>query len=218
MRRAIILAIGMIAATVLFAGPVRADSDEPSTTNTTLPSGAVDIGDGFAFTAATITPLDGSAPRTLDAYHAAVFVQSWIGTAFFGQPNIIDPPATAPVSRVDVTGSWGVLSGYMVVYYATDGTSVWISFPDGQTPSPTPPASPPPPTVWFVGTQQVLDAINGTATLVPTAGVVDKPTTNKPAASKGSSSAAIWVVVVVVLLVAVAAAVFIIRRRRAVAA
>src|SRR4051794_3056489 len=112
------LTLGVVVVVGVAPASAQQDSDEPAPTATTVPANAVSIGDGFWFTDATITPGDGSPTRTFDAYHAAVFVQSWLGAAFFGTPEISNPPATAPVSRIDVNGNWGGGSGYQTVYFA----------------------------------------------------------------------------------------------------
>src|SRR4051794_153542 len=188
-------------------------------TTTTVPPGAVQIGDGFAFTGAVITSPAQPAPRMLDGYHTAVFVQSWFGDAFFGHPLIQDPPPDLPVYRVDVTGTWGSPESRQTVYYASDGTTAWLSYPQEQPVSMTPPA-PPPPSNWFVAPPRVIAAFNGTATLEPTVGVQEAalPSTTvapgeAPAASSGSSGSAIWWALAAGAVVVVVAAVLISRRR-----
>src|ERR687897_3380269 len=94
-----------VALTMLLAlaQPAHAQEDDHSdeeqpTTPITGPDGSIGIGDGIFLTGATITPVDGGEPRTLDAYQAAVFTQGFLAQAFFGPPDIKrEPPADLPV-------------------------------------------------------------------------------------------------------------------------
>lgn len=180
-------------------------------------SDAVGIGDGFYFTGATVIS-PGEAPREMDAYHAAVFVQSWLGTAFFGGDVGADPPPEVPVYRVAVAGDWGGAPGTIHVYFATDGTTPFIAFGEGLVPQPAS-ADPPPPSNWFAAPPRVIDAFNGEADLVPTAGTQQAQSTpTEPVASpgeedEGSSSSLAWVAIAgAAVLVAIW---FWLRRRRA---
>jgi hypothetical protein len=210
---------GLLLAGLLFGSAAAAQGVGGETT-TTAPAGGVGIGDDFFFTSAVITTPGEAAPRTFDAYHAAVFAQSWLGEAFFGKPTKQDPPATLPVSRVDLTGTWGNLTGTMSAYYASDGTTAWLSFPDGQTPV-NGPLNPPPPSNWFIGSENVIPAFNGTATLIPTVGANEATSIPHAAApgesrtgSSGSSSSAIWWVLVAGLIIVGVGAFIVFRRRR----
>jgi hypothetical protein len=167
MRFRSILVSVALAGTATFLSVSPAAAQDPTTT-TALPPDAVAIGDGLAFTGAVITT-PGAEPRIFDAYHAAVFAQSFIGAAYWSQPVLQAPPPTLPVSRVDVTGRWPSGDGTMAVYYASDGTTSWISWPQSAPPAPEP-INPPPPSVWWVGPPAVIPAFNGTAQLVPTLG------------------------------------------------
>src|SRR5262249_25510239 len=142
----------------------------------------------YWYTGATVTPGDGSPPRTMNALQAAVFVQSWLGQAFFGSRSS-PPPPDVPISRLDVTGQWGQgQSGYPTVYYADDGVTVYLSSPNAPlTDQPADP--PPPPEVWFNGQPRVRDAYAGTVGLLALAGTVDKPFKNSGNGTAASSSA-----------------------------
>jgi LPXTG-motif cell wall-anchored protein len=187
---------------------------------TTAPEAAVDIGGGNRFTSAVITTPGEPAPRTFSAYQAATFVQSWLAYALFGQkPTVQDPPPTLPVSRVDVRGQWGdgTTPGTVTVYYASDGTTAWISFPD-QDASPEP-YTPPPPSHWFVAPPRVIQAFNGTATLADTLGTetaTQQPKVGERPSGSGGSMVP-WLVLLGGTLVVAVGAVFFIRRRRAAA-
>ncbi len=187
-----------------------------------IPPDGVDIGGGEKITGAVVT-LNGDAsspPRTMNAYQAAVFVQSWFADALYNQAlKLQDPPAQLPVYRIDVNGTWGVggTTGVVAAYYATDGTNVWVAFPS-QAPGPEP-IDPPPPSNWFVAPPRVIDVFNGTATLVQSSGVVAATATTKPPGeaktSSGSSNTAIWVALVVGVVIVLVGGAFILRRRRA---
>jgi hypothetical protein len=139
-------------------------------TQATTPEGAVGIGDGIFLTAGSILPPAGEAPRTLDAYHTAAFVQSWLAAAFYGNPDAVNaPPAALPIYRVDSTGDWAGTSGTVTVYYATDGTTPYIAFP-GMVVW-TDASEVPPPSNWFVAPPRTIDAFNGVADLVESLGV-----------------------------------------------
>jgi len=157
----------LVLGTVALGPAALAQSAPPDDSPTTIPRGAVTIGDGFAFTAGVVNPLPSGPTRTMNAYQTAVFVQSWLADAFFGHPTAQDPPPTAPVFRVDVTGLWGDSTGTLAIYYASDGTTAWISFPQDQSPASAPP-TPPPATNWFVGAPAVIPAFQGTGKLVTT--------------------------------------------------
>ena len=96
--------------------------------------GSTAIDHNFAFTGATISSPADPTPRSLNGYQAAVFVQSWLPAAFYGKPELRDPPADVPVYRVDIMGSWGghPQLGTQTVYYASDGTSAFVSYPQQQ--------------------------------------------------------------------------------------
>jgi hypothetical protein len=222
----IVLGLVLIPSTIALA---QTDSSTPgSSTSTTavppisIPPDGVDIGGGNKTTGAVITVNgDASSSRTLNAYQAAVFLQAWLPYALVAQnPVLEDPPAQLPVYRVDLTGTWGNggPTGAVAVYYASDGTKAWISFPNDQPPAPEP-ISPPPPSHWFVAPQRTIDAFNGTATLVETQGVNAATASTLPpgeakTSSGSSSSTAIWVALLVGLVIVLLVGGFIMRRRR----
>jgi hypothetical protein len=228
-----LVAVMLIVAGLVFipaaAAVAQSDSSTPgSLTATTtvppisIPPDGVDIGGGEKFTGAVVTLNgDASSPRTMNAYQAAVFVQSWLPDALFNQKlKLQDPPAQLPVYRVDVNGTWGEggTSGTVAVYYASDGTNVWVSFPS-QEAAPAP-ISPPPPSNWFVALPRVIDAFNGNAVLEQTEGVEAAtaptlpPGEAKSSGSSGSSSTAIWVALLVGVVIVLVVGGFILRRRR----
>lgn len=152
------------------AASAHEDPGHEDTPVTTTPEGAVGIGDGIFLTDGLITPPAGEAPRELDAYHTAVFVQSWLAAAFYGGEDIVrDPPPELPVYRVDSTGDWAGSVGTVTVYYATDGTTPYIAFPGLVVW--TDESEVPPPANWFVAPPNAIDAFNGVADLAPTLGV-----------------------------------------------
>jgi hypothetical protein len=156
-------------------------------TQATTPEGAVGIGDGIFLTEGVITPPAGEEPRTLDAYHTAVFVQSWLAAAFYGGPDLLkEPPAGLPVYRVDSTGDWAGSSGTVTVYYTTDGTTPYIAFPGMVVWSD--PSEVPPPSNWFVAPPRVIEAFNGEADLVESLGV-ETATSVATAAPEGKEDA-----------------------------
>jgi hypothetical protein len=160
-------------------------------TTTTTPS-SVEISAGFAFRGAVITGA-GAAPRRLTAYQSAVFMQAWIGDAFFGKPKHEKLPAHVAVYRLDVSGTWGGGSEFTTraVYYASDGTRAWIAFPSPQI---TPPTGAPARLDWFVGPPRLIQAFAGTAKLIPTVGTgASPPNAAAPAAPAGhSDGSAVW--------------------------
>jgi hypothetical protein len=151
----------------------------PTTTSTSLP-GAVDIGYGYSFTGAAISPIDGTVARRLNAYHAAAFMQSWFAGAAIGSDNQqAQPPGSADVYQVNVTGNWDDQSGTMTVYYASDGKTAWISFPQDQTPS-LGPYTPPLPADWAVAPDGTIDGFNGKGTVTPPLGITDPTDPSAP--------------------------------------
>lgn len=178
--RVLMALIGLFVA-VLVAPAHAQDTDEPTIPRDAFPEqGPVPIGDGYAFTGAVVTPPDGGPVRTLDAYEAAVFVQSWLAQALFGnEDSLKDPPPDLPVHRVDIEGDWVAGVGRITVYFATDGTTPYIAFPQTQTVVTDPSAPPPEPADWFTGRERIIDAFNGEAELIETTGTqqITSPTT-----------------------------------------
>ena len=185
--------LGLVASGVAVAPGAVASSAQTSTTvpPTTLPgSTAIDV--NMAFTGATITSPADPTNRALNGYQTAVFVQSWLPEAIYGKPELRDPPANLPVYRVDIMGSWGGAEpqvGNQSVYYASDGRTAFLSYPQDQAVTPTA-ANVPPPSNWFIAPGRTVDAFNGTATLVETAGVDNAahPRTPVPQTTSGSGS------------------------------
>jgi len=170
----IVVVLGVVAVPMAVASSAGASGAQTpaAETATTLP-GSTGIDRNFAFTGATVTSPAEPTPRSLNGYQTAVFVQSWFPTAMFGKPELRTPPADLPVYRVDIMGSWGgdePQIGNQTVYYASDGTTAFVSYPQGQPVTPTPTDPPPSPSVWFVAPPPTIDAFNGTGTLVDTAG------------------------------------------------
>jgi hypothetical protein len=216
------VAIPVLFATFLLSAPAygATDSTQPARTSPTTLPGSVKIDNGWAYTGAVITGPGLSQPRTLNAYQAAVFIQSWLGEAIFGHPQIVNPPKSLGVYKVAVTGTWGSPNkATLPVYYASHGSTVWISFPAtvGATPSGATPTTSPPPAKWFVAPSRVKQAFEGTAKLVRTAGT-ETPTTAPVAAPvavghSGSSSTG-WIIVLIAIGVLVAGALMIPRVAR----
>jgi hypothetical protein len=180
---------------------VGAQEGETTTTTIPVPDGAVPIGDGYSFTGATVTSPDGTT-REMDAYQAAVFVQSWLGQALFATDDIVkDPPPGLPVHRVDIEGQWGVSApvGRVTVYFAVDGETPYVAFPQDQGVATDPSAPPPEPADWFMPLPRVVDAFNGDAELIDTTGTqqaTSTTTTEEAAAGDGQDddgSPWIWV-------------------------
>ena len=181
-RTIAVLLLGPTIALTALALPASADEDHGSSTTSSTPVPSpegVGIGDGIFLTGAVVTPPGDEPPRTLDAYDAAVFVQSWIASAYFGGEDFKrePPPPDLPVYRVDSTGEWGgsTAQGTVTVYYATDGTTAYIAFPGLAVW--TDPAEAPPPSGWFSPPARVIDAFNGDAELEETYGTQSATTT-----------------------------------------
>lgn len=220
--RTIVMVLSATVALLVFT-PGASAQDEPAsdtpTTYVAAPPGAVGIGDEIFLTGAVVTPPDGGAPRNLDAYQAAVFVQSWLGQAFIPGPSLLrDPPPDLPVFRVDVSGIWAGTTGIVTVHYTDNGSTPYIAFP-GLVVSESVPDPPPPPSNWFVAPTRVIDTFNGKGKLVDTAGTRQATSTTgsdpgeqaTPASNGGGTPTRTWILLGVAL-VALAAAV--VRRLR----
>jgi hypothetical protein len=199
-----------VALTVLLplAQPAQAQEDDHSedtpTVPVTGPEGSVGIGDGIFLTGATITPVDGGEPRTLDAYQAAAFTQGFLAQAFFGPADIKqDPPADLPVYRVELAGDYAGDVGVMTVHYTDDGTKAYVAFP-GLEVTPTPVDPPPEPSNWFVATKLTMDAFNGEGVVQESAGTQTTTTTTEQgsddaaASEDDDDSPVVWIVAGVV--------------------
>ena len=207
------------------------EAGEPAVASEDPLAGMVGIGDNLYFSGAVITPGDGSEVRSLSAYQAAVFVQSWVGTAFFGGPESVEAPSKdLPVTRVDVSGQWGPGNlGVNTVYYAASADMVFISWPQEQPVVAAPGGPPPPQEDWFLAVPRVTDALEGKAKLIETAGTqqaddyltatteaeaAEAAETGPDGASGGSSNAASDAVRVAVAVVAAGVLIAVVWRRR----
>ena len=185
----------LVLAVVLIGAPEMVGAQDDGSTNTTIPvpegavpipEGAVPIGDNFSFTGATVISPDGTT-REMDAYQAAVFVQSWLGQAFFATEEIAkDPPPGLEVHRVDIEGSWAGPVGRMTVYFAADGDTPYIAFPQNQDVVTDPNAPAPEPADWFTPVPRVIDAFNGDAELIDTTGTQQATSTTTEEAAADS--------------------------------
>lgn len=172
--RTIALVLSALTAGMLWVTPAGADDGdhahegEGSTTLAANPDG-IKLDEGIFVTGAVVTPLAGGKPRVMVEYDAAVFVQSWMGSAYFCMEcEQKDPPPELPVSRIDAAGSWAGELGNVTAYYATDGTTAYIAFAGLE--AWTDPSAIPPPSSWFVPPVRVIDAFNGDAELIETQG------------------------------------------------
>jgi hypothetical protein len=77
----------------------------------------------------------------------------------------------------------------MIVWYASDGTTAWVSFPDEQVPMTDPITSPPPPSRWFVPPPRTIDAFNGEGKLVETLGTFTATSITTPPTSADGQAA-----------------------------
>lgn len=137
---------------------------------------------------ATITPPDDGPTRAVDVCDAAIFVQSWFGTAIFGDAIPGTPPADAPVYRVDVEGDRAGTVGYVTGHHAEADATPNITY--RQVPISPEQADPPPPQdPWFKSIEQVIDAFTGEAQLVRSQGVIEASSNTTPGASSTETAA-----------------------------
>ena len=188
----VLVALGALLALSSVAGAARAAGTggrraDASTTSSTTPT-SVGIGGDYAYSGAVVHEPGTTKTRTLNAYQSAVFVQSWLGDLYYGHPKFGPPSANLTVSRVDVTGNWGGTYTTLAVYYATDGSQVWIGFPH-QPITTTPSSRPPAPGGWFIAPARVRQAYAGTAKLVLTGGVQAATSTSAPPVTSSTSTA-----------------------------
>ena len=172
--RTIALVLSAFTAGLLWMTPAGADDSdhaaegEVTTTPTSIPEG-IGLDEGIFVSGAVVTPLSGGESRVMSEYEAAVFVQSWMGSAFFClECEKTAPPPELPVFRIDAAGSWAGDLGNVTAYYATDGTTAYIAFAGIE--AWTDPSAIPPPSSWFVPPARVIDAFNGDAELIETQG------------------------------------------------
>ena len=230
-RRVALLAGTVIAALTLASTPALAHDGEDdghegeTTTPTSFPEG-IGINEGIFVSGAVVslTPAGSGEPRTMDEYDAAVFVQSWLGAAFFSNPAdaVKDPPAGLPIYRIDIAGTWNKEPGNVTAYYATDGTTPYIALPGLLVWND--PAQIPPPSQWFVPPLRVIDTFNGEGELIPTTGVEiatsvptlpDEEAVSSPNGDASTSSPAPWVWAVGAGVLALGGGGAWLRRRRA---
>lgn len=185
------LIAGLAFVAVLGSAASAAAQDEGTTTTTVVatPEGAVPIGDGYAFTGATVMSPDGTT-REMTAYQAAVFVQSWLAQAIFGSEEMLrDPPPELPVHRIDVGGVWGSgPAGRVTVYFATDGDTAYIAFPQDQGVATDPSTPVPEPSEWFVPLPRVIETFNGRGKLIETTGTQQATSTTTEGSGSGDGS------------------------------
>jgi len=84
---------------------------------------------GLDILGASITGSGPQSGRTLDSSQANAFVQAWLPDSVFGSPPFQNPPPALPVYQLDVDYRYQGTPGSMTVYYASDGTSAWVSMP-----------------------------------------------------------------------------------------
>jgi hypothetical protein len=171
LRTIAMLMLGLAMAVPTLALPASAQEADGTSTTQGPGSDRVGIGDGIFLTGAVITPPGDEAPRTLDAYDAAVLVQSWMPAAYWGGTGLIaEPPPDLPVYRIDTRGEWGNPNavGGVTVYFATDGTTAYVAFPGLVVWKDA--SGAPPPSGWFTPPARVIDAFNGEAELEDSTG------------------------------------------------
>lgn len=70
------------------------------------------------------------APRDMGREHADAFLRSWFGYGLFGQPEVQEPPEGIDPYRVEIVfEDRAGNTQTMLVDYATDGDSAWVSIP-----------------------------------------------------------------------------------------
>jgi hypothetical protein len=127
------LASLVLAAAALGTGPASA---AVAATTTTVKCPTPEILGGVRATGATVvTP--GAKPRTLDKDQATAFMQTWLAYSVFEKPPQEHPPAGLPISRLTVAMVQGGQTSPLLIFYATDGTRVWVG-----APAPAPAAPP----------------------------------------------------------------------------
>jgi hypothetical protein len=216
MRRrliAVALAAAVGAGSWALVSTAGAETSVPAS-STAVSSTAVYIYPSLALISAEVGRAGSTARRRFDAYHTAVFVQSWIGVAISGTVKHVPLSAGVSIYRVDATGTWngaGEVST-RTIFYASDGRRAWIALPPS---SETPVAA----LSWWLAPERVIAAFAGTVKLVPTLGTdAASPTTTTvaPARTGGANrSAAGWLAagIAAVAGVAVVVAVGPFRRR-----
>ena len=102
-------------------------------TTTTAKCPTPEILGGVRATGAKVTT-PGAEPRTLDKDQATAFMQTWLSYSVFDNPPQERPPAGVPVSRLNVALDESGTPNTLVIFYATDGTKVWVGAPAAAPP------------------------------------------------------------------------------------
>ena len=128
MRRrliAVALAAAVGAGSWALVSTAGAETSVPASSSA-VSSTAVYIYPSLALISAEVGRAGSTARRRFDAYHTAVFVQSWIGVAISGTVKHVPLSAGVSIYRVDATGTWngaGEVST-RTIFYASDGRRV----------------------------------------------------------------------------------------------
>jgi hypothetical protein len=189
-----------------------------TTPSTACPTPEI-VGGMYAVGATVSTP--GAKSRTLNESQATAFMQTWLAYSVFSSPPQNHPPASLPVSQLNVNINQDGTASTLLVFFATDGTKAWVGAP---APAPVPP--PPNNQKWIRVPKpaETIAAFNGTMAPIcadPTGAVsTTRPSTPttlglavKPTGSS-SGSGTPWILIIVGVLVVAAAAVAVSRVRR----
>jgi hypothetical protein len=209
-RRAGTAALASLASLALGAGLLCAWSAPAAVaaTTTTAKCPTPEIIGGVTATGATVTT-PGAKPRTLDKDQATAFMQTWLAYSVFSKPPQARPPAGLPVSRLVVGTLQSGQSSSLVIFYATDGTRVWVG-----APAPTP-APPPNDQKWIRAPRpkETSAAFEGNMAPICTDPVTVPSTTAKASATTvgqatkptgdSSGNGALWVLIVAGIVVVV---------------
>jgi hypothetical protein len=104
-------------------------------TTTTAKCPTPELLTGLRATGATVTT-PGAEQRKLNKDQATAFMQTWLAYSVFQSPPPERPPAGVPVSELQVSTTESGEPGSLLIFYATDGTKVWVGAPN---PVPAPP-------------------------------------------------------------------------------
>jgi hypothetical protein len=178
---------------------------------------------GVSATGATVaTP--GAKTRTFGASQATAFMQTWLAYSVFESPPQNYPPAALPVTQLNVAVLENNQPSTLVIFYASDGTHVWVGAP---APNPGPP---PKDRKWILAPKpkETMSAFAGTMAPIcvdPATSASTAPTSPttlglavKPTSGSSSGNGTLWILIIVGVLVIAAGAVATTRvrgRRRA---
>jgi hypothetical protein len=205
-----------LASLALAAGALCAWSVSPAVaaTTTTAKCPTPEIFEGITATGATVTT-PGAKPRTLDKDQATAFMQTWLAYSVFEKPPPERPPAGLPISRLVVATDQAGQSAALLIFYATDGTKVWVG-----APAPAP-AAPPNDQKWIRAPKPAETSAAFAGNLGPICPVTAPSTTAKAAtttiakATNASDNGAPWALIVIGIVVVVGGgAVLVMRSRR----